>query len=240
MPFRTEALTKQFPHADGPVDALRDVTLDIPEGAFAAITGRSGSGKSTLLHVLGGLLRPTAGRLFFRDLALHDLSDAGLAEFRRRHVGFVMQSFNLIPYLTAAENVEVPLSLLGVGAAQRRRQAEDLLGAVGLLERRNHLPRELSVGQQQRVAVARAFAKGPAVILADEPTGNLDPGLAEEVLDLLGRLNRERGTTIVMVTHSPEAARRGTLQVRLKDGRVEPAAAAAGHPAAPATARLRS
>jgi putative ABC transport system ATP-binding protein len=169
---------------------------------------------------VGGLLRPTSGQIRFRDLPLHDLPDAALAGYRREHVGFVMQNFSLIPYLTAVRNVMVPLGLLGVPAAEQEARAVALLEEVGLAARRNHLPRELSAGQPQRVAIARAMANRPALVLADEPTGNLDPGLSRDILNLLARVNREKGMTIVMVTHSPEAAARGDLRVRLADGRV--------------------
>jgi putative ABC transport system ATP-binding protein len=228
MLIRVQNLTKRYAHEDGPVDALRDLSLDVSEGAFLTITGRSGSGKSTLLLALGGLLKPTSGHVFFRDLALHAMADPDLADFRRRNVGFVMQSFNLIPYLTAVQNVMVPLALIGRPRQEQRDRATKILESVDLGPRRNHLPRELSIGQQQRVAIARAFANDPALILADEPTGNLDPSLAEDILDLLGKMNRERGTTVVMVTHSPEAARRGSVQVRLSAGQVVEAATSVG------------
>ncbi|MFV1957884.1 MAG: ABC transporter ATP-binding protein [Planctomycetota bacterium] len=219
--LQVEKLGKQYLHADGPVDALRDVDLTIEEGIFATITGRSGAGKSTLLLALGGLIRPSSGSILFRDEALHEMKEGKLAAFRRKHVGFVMQSFNLIPYLTAAENVALPLALLHVAADEQARRASALLERVDLGPRRNHLPRELSVGQQQRVAIARAFANEPDLILADEPTGNLDPSLSEDILNLLDRLNREKGTTIVMVTHSPQAAARGRMRVHLEAGRVD-------------------
>jgi putative ABC transport system ATP-binding protein len=233
--LRTESLSKRYLHEDGPVDALRDVSLDVAEGAFVTITGPSGSGKTTLLLALGGLLRPSSGRILFRDRTLHDLRDDALAAFRREHAGFVMQNFSLIPYLTALRNVMVPLGLLGVPRREQEARAAALLDEVGLAARRNHLPRELSAGQQQRVAIARAIANRPALVLADEPTGNLDPGLSRDILDLLGAVNRERGTAVVMVTHSPEAAARGDVRVRLADGRlVETARPAAEAPAAAA------
>jgi putative ABC transport system ATP-binding protein len=213
-------LCKQYAHADGPVDALRDVTLDIPEGRFVTITGPSGSGKSTLLLSLGGLIRPTSGEMYFRDQALHAMSDGTLAAFRREHVGFVMQNFSLVPYLTAIQNVMMPLAWQSGGQGTQRDRAAAILESVGLGARANHLPRELSIGQQQRVAIARAFANEPDLILADEPTGNLDPSLSFDILTLLDDLNRERGTTIVMVTHSPEAASRGNVRVHITDGRI--------------------
>jgi putative ABC transport system ATP-binding protein len=218
--LRIDGLCKRYAHADGPVDALADVSLDVEEGAFVTVTGASGSGKTTLLLAVGGLLRATRGRVHFRDLPLHDLSDGALAAFRREHVGFVMQNFSLIPYLTAMRNVMVPLGLLGVARKEREERAAALLDEVGLAGRRNHYPRELSAGQQQRVAIARAMANRPALVLADEPTGNLDPGLSRDILGLLRSVNQERGTTILMVTHSPEAAAHGNVRVRLDLGRL--------------------
>ncbi|MBL9087910.1 MAG: ABC transporter ATP-binding protein [Planctomycetia bacterium] len=226
-----EGVGKQYTHADGPVDALAGVDLVLPEGAFVTVTGPSGSGKSTLLSLLGGLTRPTSGRIAFRDRSLDTLPEADLALHRRLRLGFVMQSFCLIPYLTAVENVELALALAAVDRKARREKALALLGQVDLSARANHLPRELSMGQQQRVALARAFAKEPLLVLADEPTGNLDPRLARDILDLLERMNRERQTAVVMVTHSPEAAARGTLRVALEGGRVADASPALRLPA---------
>ena len=211
---------KQYEHADGPVDALLDVDLEIPEGRFVTITGPSGSGKSTLLLSLGGLIRPTKGEMYFRKTALHEMTDADLAAYRRDHVGFVMQNFSLVPYLTALQNVMMPLALQGTDRGDQEKRARSILDGVGLGARANHLPRELSIGQQQRVAIARAFANEPDLILADEPTGNLDPSLSDDILTLLGAMNRDRGTTIVMVTHSPEAAERGNVRVHIADGRI--------------------
>jgi ABC-type lipoprotein export system ATPase subunit len=220
MILQVRELGRRYEHADGPVDALKDVSLDIPEGRFVTITGRSGAGKSTLLLMLGGLIRPSSGTLAYRETPLHTMTDGQLAAYRREHLGFVMQNFNLVPYLSAAQNVMMPLALERMDRAAQTKRADQVLESVGLQERRNHLPRELSVGQQQRVAIARAFANEPDVILADEPTGNLDPSLSDDILDLLERLNQEQGTTIVMVTHSPRAAARGTMHVRLEDGQI--------------------
>jgi putative ABC transport system ATP-binding protein len=216
----TEDLRKRYARGDVSVDALAGVSISVPEGSFTTITGPSGCGKTTLLLTLAGLLTPSAGRILWRGTPVHDQGDAAWAAFRRKHLGFVMQNFSLVPYLTALDNVALPLSVGGVGAAERRERAALLLDRVGLSGRSEHLPRELSAGQQQRVAIARALAAGPALVLADEPTGNLDPALAHDVLALLGALNREDGLAILMVTHSPEAARAGTQRIHLEAGRV--------------------
>jgi putative ABC transport system ATP-binding protein len=220
MLVATQGLSKRYRRGDVAVDALRDVTLSVEEGAFVAVTGPSGSGKTTLLLTIAGLLRPTAGRISFRGESLEGLSDAAWARFRSRNLGFVMQNFSLVPYLTAEENVALPLAMAGAGRAAQRTRAGELLERVGLLDRASHLPRELSAGQQQRVAIARALASSPALVLADEPTGNLDPLLARDVLGLLRRLNEEEGTAVLMVTHSPEAAAVGTARLHLEAGRV--------------------
>lgn len=220
MLLRVEKLSKQYPHADGPVDALKRVTFNVDKGMFVTITGPSGSGKSTLLLSLGGLIHPSSGQLFFRDKALYSSSNNGLAEFRRNHVGFVMQNFSLITYLSALKNVMIPLSLQKMDKDTQIKRATDLLEGVGLKNRINHLPRELSAGQQQRVAIARAIANNPSLILADEPTGNLDPSLAQEILEVLKALTIEREIAVIMVTHSPEAADFGTVRIHLNEGRV--------------------
>jgi putative ABC transport system ATP-binding protein len=218
--LRVEKLSKQYPHADGPVDALKGVTFNVDKGMFVTITGPSGSGKSTLLLSLGGLIHPSSGQLFFRDNALYSSSNNGLAEFRRNHIGFVMQNFSLIPYLSALKNVMIPLALQKIDKDTQIKRATDLLEGVGLKNRRNHLPRELSAGEQQRVAIARAIANNPSLILADEPTGNLDPSLAQEILGVLKALTIEREIAVIMVTHSPEAADFGTVRIHLNEGRV--------------------
>jgi putative ABC transport system ATP-binding protein len=225
MLLETRGLAKDYRRGAVVVRALDGVSLEVAEGSFTTITGPSGSGKTTLLLLLAGLLTPTAGRIAFRGTSLEGLSDARWAEFRRRNLGFVMQNFSLVPYLTARENVALPLTLSKSGAAEQRKRADELLERVGLAERAAHLPRELSAGQQQRVAIARALAGSPALLLADEPTGNLDPALARDVIGLLSSLHREHGLSILMVTHSPEAAAAGTVRVHLEAGRVaEPAA----------------
>lgn len=221
MLLRVRKLCKRYTIRGASVDALKNIDLDIEEGRFLTVTGPSGSGKSTLLLALGGLLGVTSGEVYFRDKPLHALRQGELAAFRSGHVGFVMQNFSLVPYLSAERNVMIPLALGGADRSTQRERAREQLARVGLADRARHLPRELSVGQQQRVAIARALANAPELILADEPTGNLDPDLATQTLDLLERLNQEHGLTIVMVTHSPEAAARGTQRVHLVEGQIQ-------------------
>lgn len=220
MLLRAQGLCKRYDRREHAVDALLDVDLEIEEGAFVTVTGPSGSGKSTLLMALGGLLRPTSGEIWFRRQALHGLGMGKLAAYRREHVGFVMQDFSLVPYVSAQRNVMIPLALQGRDRAAQRSEARELLARVGLERRSTHLPRELSIGEQQRVAIARALANQPDLILADEPTGNLDPALTTSILDLLESLRAERGLTMVMVTHSPEAAHRGNQRVHIEEGRI--------------------
>jgi putative ABC transport system ATP-binding protein len=200
------------------VHALADVTLDIPDGAFTAIMGPSGSGKSTLLHVLAGLDTLTSGRVFIGDVELGTLNDRQLTVLRRERIGFVFQSFNLIPTLSAAENITLPMAL--AGAKPDRDWIDTVIETVGLQDRLQHRPSELSGGQQQRVAVARALASRPAIIFADEPTGNLDSRSSADILGFLERATRELGQTIVMVTHDPIAASYAGTAVFLADGRV--------------------
>jgi putative ABC transport system ATP-binding protein len=200
--------------------ALDDINLEIHDGDFVSIVGSSGCGKSTLLLAMGGMLTPTGGEVLVNGQSLYGLSAEDRARVRREQFGFVFQTFNLIPYLTARENVEVPLYLAEIGEQGQKQKAEALLDRLGLAERMDHKPFELSVGQQQRVALARMLANDPKVILADEPTANLDPETAETVLGFLKDLNKE-GRTVVLVTHSPEAAQVARRVVRLKEGRIE-------------------
>ena len=218
--FTLQKVTKSYLGRRGVVHALREASFTIERGSFATVTGPSGSGKTTLLLTLGGLIRPTSGRVMFHADDLGALDERRLADYRNRNVGFVLQSFNLIPYLSAHENVMVPMSLGRSTSTNgdHGRRAKALLDRLGLADRMDHLPRELSVGQQQRVAIARALGNDPEVILADEPTGNLDPALAAEILDILRDLNRREGRTVVMVTHSPEAAKAGHQHIRLAAG----------------------
>lgn len=199
------------------VHALRNVSLVIKDSEFLSIMGPSGSGKSTLLNLIGGLDQPTAGEIFIDSTPLHGISDDELTLIRRRKVGFIFQFFNLLPILTAAENVSLPLLLEGTPFQEVRPKAEALLRKVGLGDRVGHRPEQLSGGEMQRVAVARALITNPAVLLADEPTGNLDSHTSEEIFMLLKSLN-EQGQTIVMVTHDPKAAAYGTRIITLKDG----------------------
>lgn len=225
MLLTTNGLGKRYDRGSVAVDALVDVSLSIDEHAFVTVTGPSGSGKTTLLLTLAGLLRPTAGEIVFRGQAIHDLDDAAWATFRRTNLGFVMQNFSLVPYLSALDNITLPMALAGVKHDEQQERARALLEQVDLAARAEHLPRELSAGQQQRVAIARALANAPSLVLADEPTGNLDPALAEEVLELLQHLNRESGMAILMVTHSPDAAEAGTDRIHIEGGRLaEPGA----------------
>jgi putative ABC transport system ATP-binding protein len=215
--LRCESLARSYVSGGREIAVLRDTTFDLEPGAFLAITGPSGSGKSTLLGLLAGLDRPTRGRVVLdgHDLALLDEDER--ARVRAEAVGFVFQSFHLIPTLTASENVQVPLELRGEDG---RARAEELLERVGLRDRGHHYPAQLSGGEQQRVAVARAFAHRPKILFADEPTGNLDAANGQNVIDLLGELNREQGTTLVLVTHDPDLARLAHRVIRLRDGAV--------------------
>jgi len=216
-----QSVTKQFQHRGKAVTALASVSLEIAKGDFVAIIGPSGSGKSTLLHLLGGMLSPTQGKVLFGNDSLYDLTSDERSAIRKNRIGFVFQTFNLVPYLTALENVQVPLVLAGFGEEGQKRRAEMLLGRVGLADRLDHKPRELSVGEQQRVALARMLANDPVLILADEPTGNLDPETADGIMDFLNELNVE-GRTIVMVTHDLRVAHRAKQRLRLVKGAVQP------------------
>jgi putative ABC transport system ATP-binding protein len=204
----------------GKVDAVRDATLRIERGEFVAIVGPSGSGKTTLLQLLGGLDRPTSGEVRFEGRDLASLKESELTQIRLRTIGFVFQQFNLIPTLTAAQNIELALAPTGRKAADRREWIEGLLGAVGLADRGHHLPSQLSGGEQQRVAIARALANEPDVLLADEPTGNLDSTTGGEIIDVLRELNVSSEQTIVLITHDPDVAAEATRTVRMQDGAV--------------------
>jgi putative ABC transport system ATP-binding protein len=200
------------------ITALRGISLEVPKGAFVAIMGQSGSGKSTLLHLIGGLDRPTDGELLVDGRLIAQMSDDQLTLFRRSKIGFVFQFFNLLPSLTAAENVALPLVLGGVAKVEAEERAGSILARVGLESRRKHLPEQLSGGEIQRVAIARALAYRPPILLADEPTGNLDSKTGAAVLDLLRVINRDDHCTVAMVTHSQEAARYADRVITLRDG----------------------
>lgn len=200
------------------VPALRGLNIEIKRGEHVAIMGPSGSGKSTFLHLAGALDRPTRGRVLIEGRDPSKMSDEELSRLRNELIGFVFQTFNLIPRLTALENVMLPLAIKGVNGEERMRRAKEALEMVGLARRMNHRPIELSGGEQQRVAIARAIVTSPRIILADEPTGNLDSASAAEVVDLLTRLNRELGVTLVVVTHNPETAAPAKRIVRMRDG----------------------
>ncbi len=216
--IQTRQLTKEFVRDEFHVVALKDVDITIARGEFVALMGPSGSGKSTLLHLIAAMDRPTGGEILVLGEDLRRLSDRAIAHWRNEHVGFVFQSFNLIPVLTALENVELPLKLTNLKKKDRIAHAETALKLVGLGDRMGHLPRQLSGGQEQRVAIARAIVTDPDLILADEPTGNLDAASAQDVLTLLSRLNKEFGKTIVMVTHDPHAASFATNIRHLEKG----------------------
>src|SRR6516164_186527 len=206
MVIETRNLTKEFLRDQFHVVALKDVSFKVAKGEFVALMGLSGSGKSTLLHLVAAMDRPTGGEIQVLGHDLRELSERQIARWRNEHVGFIFQQFNLIPVLTALENVELPLKLTNLKKAERLEHAATALKLVGLGDRLGHFPRQLSGGQEQRVAIARAIVTDPALILADEPTGNLDAASAQEVLTILSKLNHDHGKTIVMVTHDPHAA----------------------------------
>ena len=211
-------LTKIYRQGEIDVTALNNVTLDIAAAEFLALMGPSGSGKSTLLHIIAGVDRPTSGECLVQGVDVTKLNESQLADWRNQNVGFIFQTFNLIPVLTASENVELPLLLTQLNRSQRRKQVETALELVGLSDRAKHLPRQLSGGQEQRVAIARALVTDPRLIVADEPTGNLDSHSANEVLGVLQALRRDAGKTIILVTHDPKAAAFGTRQIHLEKG----------------------
>jgi len=214
----TKNLTKIYAQGEINVTALDNINIEIDEGEFLVLMGPSGSGKSTLLHIIADIDRPTSGSCIVQGIELQNLDESELADWRNQNIGFVFQTFNLIPVLTAFENVELPLLLSGMGRRKRRQQVELALELVGLAERKNHLPRQLSGGQEQRVAIARAIVTDPTLIVADEPTGNLDSHSAHEVLTILQQLNKQLGKTVVMVTHDPKAAAFGSRIVHLEKG----------------------
>jgi len=214
-------LSKAYRRDSLEIPVLRDITLEVPEGEFLGLMGPSGSGKTTLLNLIAGIDRPDTGTVTVAGTDVTKLSESQLARWRSTHIGFVFQFYNLIPVLTAFENVELPLLLTSLSKGERRKHVETALALVGLADRMQHYPRQLSGGQEQRVAIARAIATDPTILVADEPTGDLDRKSAEEVLTLLERLNREFKKTIVMVTHDPHAAERAHLVRHLDKGELQ-------------------
>ncbi len=217
--IHAEDLTKQYGSGETAVTAVREMGFEIAEGEFVAVMGESGSGKSTLLSLLGGLNRPTAGSLTVDGIDVYALGSEQRADFRREFLGFVFQSFHLVPYLTLAENVMLPLATVKVPRKEKRAMAETALVRVGLAGKEDRLPSQISGGEQERVAIARAIVNEPPILLADEPTGNLDSSTSDAVMQLLEALNRD-GMTIVMVTHSPGCARHARRILRVSDGRI--------------------
>ena len=215
---RVQDVHKTYRRGDEKIEILQGIDLEIPQGDFLALMGPSGSGKTTLLNLIGGLDRPTSGSVEVAGEPIHRLSDGQLTQWRARHIGFVFQFYNLLPVLTAERNVELPLLLTHLSAAQRKKHVATALAMVGLSDRAKHYPRQLSGGQEQRVGIARAIVTDPTLLLCDEPTGDLDRKSGDEILDLLQALNREHGKTIIMVTHDPHAAARARRTVHLEKG----------------------
>src|SRR6266566_4765082 len=220
--IQTRDLTKEFLRDEFHVVALKDVDIDIDKGDFVALMGPSGSGKSTLLHLIAAMDTASSGSIRVLGHNLRELSEREIAHWRNEHIGFIFQQFNLIPVLTALENVELPLKLTNLKKSERLEHAATALKLVGLGDRLHHFPRQLSGGQEQRVAIARAIVTDPALILADEPTGNLDAASAQEILTILSRLNKEFGKTVIMVTHDPHAARFASHVRHLEKGELLP------------------
>ncbi len=218
---RVEHVTKEYAMGRMVVKALRGVSLEIARGEFLCIAGPSGSGKTTLLNLIGCLDKPTSGRILLEGQDISKLSPKELAWVRRRRLGFVFQTFNLVPVLTAYENVELPLLLLGVGATERRRRVYELLEALGIGDLAHHRPDEMSGGQQQRVSIARALVTEPALVLADEPTANLDSETGKAIIELMHDLNQKRGTTFVFSTHDPKVMERASRLVHIRDGVID-------------------
>lgn len=219
--IKIQRLQQKFNMGSEEIIAVNDIDLEVLSGELLCLVGPSGSGKSTLLNLLGGLSRPTGGSIKIRGVEVTKLNETQLAIFRRQYIGFIFQSFNLIPTLTALENVELPMVFAGVPRQERRKRAKKLLGITALSNRENHKPSELSGGQQQRVSIARALVNDPEIILADEPTGNLDTKTSKEIIEVLSSLNREGAKTIVLVTHDLNIASYGHRVVHFRDGVIE-------------------
>ncbi|MEJ5227275.1 ABC transporter ATP-binding protein [Thermodesulfovibrio sp.] len=221
MPLiKIEKVTKIYRFGEQELKVLEDVSVEIEKGEFLCIMGPSGSGKSTFMNILGCLDTPTSGRYYLDSIDVSTFGANELAEIRNKKIGFVFQQFNLLPRATAVENVELPLIYAGVPYKERRERAKDMLAQVGLAERVSHYPKQLSGGQQQRVAIARALVNSPSIILADEPTGNLDSKSSLEIMEIFKRLNEEQGLTTIIVTHEPDIASFGRRQIRFLDGKI--------------------
>ena len=216
-----QCVTKRFMKGNMPVDILKGINMDIQAGEFVTLMGPSGSGKSTLLNIIGGLDKPSSGSLTFAGEDLASFSQSQLAKWRANNLGFVFQNYQLIPVLTAAENVEMPLLLRNMSKQERQRRVSTALEVVGLSNRQGHYPKELSGGQEQRVSIARALVNDPKFLICDEPTGNLDSLSGKQILSILSSLHRDFGKTIIMVTHDKEAANIGSRLVRLQDGMLQ-------------------
>ncbi len=218
--IEVKSLYKHFQMGKVTVEVLKDINIEIKQGEFVSIMGPSGSGKSTLLYLIGGLDQPTKGEVFIGDTNIAMLKDKKMSIMRRRDIGFVFQFFNLVPNLNVVDNVMLPLMLDGKRLSKYTKELDEILEIVGLADRKKHTPRELSGGQQQRVAIARALINNPQIILADEPTGNLDSKTSADILELFQVINRERGKTVVQVTHAPSASTYGNRVIMLRDGEV--------------------
>ena len=216
--LRVENLSKVYGKGDSKVVAIENISFSIQKGEFVAIVGASGSGKSTLLHLIGGVDRPTSGKVFIDGKDIYQMNDDNLAIFRRRQVGLIYQFYNLIPILNVEENITLPCDL--DGKKVNRQKLNELLKTLGLEERKNHLPNELSGGQQQRVAIGRALINNPSIILADEPTGNLDSKAGEKIVNLLKKSNKEYNQTIIMITHNIEIAKIADRIIKIEDGKI--------------------
>jgi putative ABC transport system ATP-binding protein len=218
--IKLERVSRTYEIGGSPLHALQSLDLEIPDGAYVAVMGPSGSGKSTLLNIIGCLDRPTSGSFVLDGKEVAKLGEAELSMVRRHRIGFVFQTFHLVPRLSAAANVELPMIFAGIERAERRERAARALAAVDLSDRAGHRPDQLSGGERQRVAIARAVVMGPSIVLADEPTGNLDTKAGDEVIRLLERMNRDDGRTLIVVTHNPAVGQRARMRIRLMDGRL--------------------